>query len=77
MIKMVSLTMLFSLCALGFTGCGSTDGLEQRMQNQEARFSDRQKRWDIRGESFDRRLENMSDSADARYSRNMGNQDGF
>lgn len=47
------------------------------MNNQESRLSNRQERWDIRGESFDRRMQTMSDNADARYSRGMGNQGGF
>ena len=39
------------------------------MDSQEDRFSKLQEIWDIRAESFDRRMNQISDSADTRYDR--------
>ena len=39
------------------------------MDSQEDRFSKLQEIWDIRAESFDRRMNQISDSTDTRYDR--------
>ena len=39
------------------------------MDRKEDRFSKRQEMWDIRAESFDRRMNQMSENAYARYDR--------
>ena len=48
---------------------GRPDELRARMDRKEDRFSKRQEMWDIRAESFDRRMNQMSENADARYDR--------
>jgi len=63
-------TFLALVAILFLVSCaGSPDELRARMDRQEDRFSKRQEKWDIRAESFDRRMNQMSDSADARYDR--------
>lgn len=60
-----------ALAALSFlvSWAGSLDEIRARMDSQEDRFSKLQEMWDIRAESFDRRMNQISDSADARYDR--------
>ena len=60
-----------ALAALSFrvSYAGSPDEIRARMDSQEDRFSKLQEIWDIRAESFDRRMNQISDSADTRYDR--------
>ena len=63
-------TFVALVAILSLVSCASSpDELRARMDRQEDRFSKRQEKWDIRAESFDRRMNQMSDSADARYDR--------
>ncbi|MEM9280529.1 MAG: hypothetical protein AAGA96_01765 [Verrucomicrobiota bacterium] len=48
--------------------CASTpQELEYKMMEKESKFDQRQEKWDIRASSFERRMQKMSDNADARY----------
>ncbi len=66
-------SILFALVTTAFlVSCASSpEELQARMDRKEQRFNDRQEMWDIRAESFDKRLNKMSQNADYRYERSF------
>ena len=66
--KQFSFFLFPLLTASAFVGCASsTQELEYKMAEKEARSAERQERYNIRAESWDRRMQMMSENADARY----------
>lgn len=63
--------LIFSVSFLMSCAAPNNDNLERRMAKQEAVFDNMQDRHEIRSNSLDRRLNTMSDKADARYEKSF------